>query len=298
MLLATVRALCFSSPFWFARLHVGVKLAQSPYLSELFTETDTSTVAAEDGTRDTNFLPLLVLKHLFGTQKPAVYQKAAECLKMILALQTETINTVLLRTGVAADVMAHRLIELQAALPMEMENEDTHQHIVEWMSATTSPPPPPSPFCRPRTRTYPLRVLMRAFTAPHLCRNGQAHLYARLSTPAGRTHMTAGSGSHRRSTPGSRTSAWYIFISSSIIICVVLELHPRCTHAQFFNHAADLLAHMRGFSPSGTCSRRSSPSWTLFTIATTYSRTATPMSPSTSSTPSELGYWSRPSAPC
>lgn len=113
------------------------KLAQSPYLSELFTETDTtSTVAAEDGTRDTNFLPLLVLKHLFGTQKPTVYQKAAECLKMILALQTETINTVLLRTGVAADVMAHRLIELQAALPIEMENEDTHQHIVEWMTNT------------------------------------------------------------------------------------------------------------------------------------------------------------------
>lgn len=111
-----------------------IKLAQSPYLSELFTETETSAAAADDGTRNINFLPLLVLKHLFGTQKPAVFQRAAECLKMIIALQTETINTVLLRTGVAADVMAHRLIELQAALPMEMENEDTHQHIVEWMT--------------------------------------------------------------------------------------------------------------------------------------------------------------------
>ena len=62
-------------------------------------------------------------------------KKIKRCIMICLTLPSPTVANVIVNSTTACTVMAQRLMQLYAALPPQIDDDDTHSHITEWTNS-------------------------------------------------------------------------------------------------------------------------------------------------------------------
>jgi len=116
------------------------KVQEQPFFGDLFLEqpgpagSPRRTSSSSPG-QQPDFVLLSLLLTMMSVKESELRRKIQDCITVCLTLPSPSVANVVVNNTAACTILAQRWMQLYAALPPQIDDDDTHSHIMEWTNA-------------------------------------------------------------------------------------------------------------------------------------------------------------------